>query len=615
MRCHVSRIAVTASQDAGETSRLELRRKSDRGEPTLMPESASEAGLRPGRAEVAVGSAIPDRNPLSMAESDSLPSGPRSIVIVDDDVEDIELLEHYLRQVEGAETEVVSATSTDAARGLLAQRPLATVFLDYRLGSDSGEVLLKELGALGHRGPVIVATGYGNEYVVAELLRAGADDYIAKRDLSPELLRRALRTAESQWIGRRTKQRNAELVAELEDAKRALEAKNQRLAELYRTAQQFVDHVSHEFRTPLTVVKEFAGIIRDGLAGPVSPEQREYIDIILDRTDDLATMIDDMLDISKLETGLLGVCRRECRVADIVERVRPALERKAASTKVHLAIADATDLPPVYCDSEKASRVLINLTINALKFCSEGGNVRVAFKVDSEAHCVQVMVTDDGAGIAPRDVEVIFERFRQLDGHVRSSTKGFGLGLNIVRELVKLNYGEVSVRSELNRGSEFAFTLPIAEPVHVLAAYLRRYQAYPLLLVSATAANGNADELAQLDLFLRRHVRESDLVLRGGNAAWNILAACPESDESSFVGRIQHALEELNRNRPTGRLPELRLEVRGAWPLASRRQDLPSQVKRELRWQACGSPAEHWLEPWTQDGAEDRIPIAQECAS
>ncbi len=167
------------------------------------------------------------------------------------------------------------------------------------------------------------------------------------------------------------------LVRQLAESQTNLRNRNRRLEKLCRTAYKFVDNVSHEFRTPLAVIKEYTALIRDGIVGDVSEEQRQLLTVVEDRADDLNMIVDDMLDVSKLEAGLLGVHREECSAAEIVSRVRPALERRAATKSVRLEWDVAADLPSTYCDSDKARRALINLTINALKFCGDPGRVRM----------------------------------------------------------------------------------------------------------------------------------------------------------------------------------------------------------------------------------------------
>ena len=185
-------------------------------------------------------------------------------------------------------------------------------------------------------------------------------------------------------------------------------------------------------------------------------------------------MVDDMLDVSALEAGLLVVYRKDCQVADIMAHVRPALERKSAVKGVRLEFDVDPLLPVVFCDPEKAGRVLINLATNAIKFSGRPGIVRLSCRPERDGAGVSLSVSDNGNGISPENQEAIFRRFKQLSESIRSSTKGFGLGLNIAKELVELNLGQISVESQVGRGSTFSFTLPPANPADVLQRYLTR---------------------------------------------------------------------------------------------------------------------------------------------
>lgn len=489
-----------------------------------------------------------------------------TVIVIDDDAGDVEIIRRNLDRIPAFHYQLVHCTTAARGRAALAGNASNVVFLDYRLGADDGARALRELRAADFLGPIIVVTGQGDEYTVADLMRAGADDYLAKADITPDLLQRAIRNAANQHARRCTEARNRQLLAELRLAKRSLESKNARLTELYNTAHQFVDNVSHEFRTPLTVIKEFSAIVRDGLAGEISAQGCEYLEIVLNRTDDLSTMVDDMLDISKLEAGVLGIWRRPCTLAEIVQHVRTTLERKAAAAKVRLSTCAADGLPPVYCDPEKIGRVIINLTVNALKACQEGGSVQLAAERAADAPAIRVSVMDDGPGIARDNLQAIFERFKQIEGQARSSTKGFGLGLSIARELVHLNFGDIAVESEPGRGSTFSFTVPIAEPANVLALYLSRLRAECVSLIMARAAAA-VDAAARLDVeeFLQRQLRSHDLLFRVPDGGWLIVASVAPPELGHMVARLERCRAECNRNRPAQALPPIGLQVCGTW--------------------------------------------------
>ena len=271
--------------------------------------------------------------------------------------------------------ETVSTLAQAIAR--ICDHSFDVVFLDLELpDSLPAETLSRFRAACGEELPVIVLAGPVDDNSAFEALEGGALDYIDKVDLTPALLSRSIRFA---LLRQNLSQR-------LQATNELLEEKNLRLSQLCDTAQQFVENVSHEFRTPLTVIREFTSIIRDGLDGPVTAKQEEHLNKVLHRTDDLALMVDDMLDISKLEAGLLSVWRRKCHANELIENVVGLLKGRAASKKVKLSVTLPHALPDVFCDDEKARRVIMNLAVNAIKFAPEGGSVDVWARPTDDQH-------------------------------------------------------------------------------------------------------------------------------------------------------------------------------------------------------------------------------------
>ena len=197
----------------------------------------------------------------------------------------------------------------------------------------------------------------------------------------------------------------------MQDARSQLERKNRRLSRLYHMAQDFVDHASHEFRTPLSIIKEYAAVVRDGTLGKVNPEQWRLLNVIDDRSDDLNTMVDDLLDVSKLKSGLLTAWRKPCTVNEVVQHILPALELKATTRKVVFEADIAEDLPTIYCDAEKASRVIVNLVAHAIRSATEQGQVRLWARRAVATCEVVVGVTDNGTAIPAEDLERILRGF------------------------------------------------------------------------------------------------------------------------------------------------------------------------------------------------------------
>lgn len=340
-----------------------------------------------------------------------------------------------------------------------------------------------------------------------------------------------------------------------------LATQNRRLEEMTARAHRFVDDVSHEFRTPLAVIREYSAIIAEGLGGPVSQSQSDWLRAIDVATSDLNGMVEDFLDSSKLRVGRLRVDRRPSSVASIVGGVRRMLERKAASRGIVLVEDLDPDLPQVHVDEEKARRVVANLVSNAIKFSSQGGRVVLSARGLADGD-VRVSVRDEGPGLAPDALALLFDRFRQLPNALAPSVKGFGLGLNIARQLVWLNLGRIEVKSRLGEGAEFAFTMPSDDMDIVVRRSFERLAErdepparVALLLVRPSREQGDLELLRRL---LVGATWPSDVVLPTADGRAMALFG-PTDDPAIWLERIDAAL------RAVAEPPAGVVELVGAW--------------------------------------------------
>lgn len=445
------------------------------------------------------------------------------------------------------------------------------VLLDHNPPNFDGLEFLAELRSTDDPTscPVIMLTGQGDESVAAQIMERGAEDCLVKCELEQESLHRAIHNAVEKTSLRR----------KLHEAREELKVKNRRLYELHKTAHQWADNVSAEFQSPLTVIKQFASIVAEGLAGEINDEQKEYLNIVNERVNDMSCMVEDMLDLGKLEAGTLEVFREECWVDDIVEGVRTTLERKDAIGNVQLDIDVDGDLPPVYCDAKIIGRVIVNLAANALNISGDGHRVTIWTRYDAEHAQIAVGVTDNGPGIAPDDLKVIAERFKQLDGPARLGIKGFGLGLNIAKQLVQLNFGTINVESQLGRGSTFSIAIPTSEPRGFLQRYLPCVHAMRSGLTHVTILRGQVDHnveptlLDDVSTFLQKHVRRTDLVIRSQPHEWLLIAPANQTNLDSMIGRIAQAWDQANRYRLSDSLPPIILETVGSWLIDDQREE------------------------------------------
>jgi hypothetical protein len=349
-----------------------------------------------------------------------------------------------------------------------------------------------------------------------------------------------------------------------------------------------VDYVAHEFRTPLTVIKEYATIIRDGLVGQVNAQQRRYLDVVSDRADDLAIMVDDLSDATKLEAGRLSLWRRRSSVAELLGPVRPILERKAAITKVHLEISLADELPDVYCDPEKIGRVIVHLVTGALRCCDEGGRVTLRVRSNAALSEVVVAVSHDGTPVECEAPEPVFGRLHPIGGSAGQSVQRVGLGLWIARELVHRNLGQIAASDSPNGGHAISFSLPEWDPAGLLERYLGSCRqcgdgsASVALAVAELAPPVEPGFCGLVDEFLQHFFRGDELAVQVLAHRWLLVARCHEGQVAEMAGRLRRQWAEASRDGPLGQLPEIAVRPKGVWRLESQADELIRQYRAEL---------------------------------
>jgi signal transduction histidine kinase len=244
-------------------------------------------------------------------------------------------------------------------------------------------------------------------------------------------------------------------------------ARTQELETANRHKSEFLANVSHELRTPLTAIKGFVDNMLDGLTGELNSRQLRYLTRLQANTDRLARLINDLLDLSRIEAGRLELRPTTVQLASLVHDVVASLRPVAAARGLQLEAP--TTAASVWADADKVTQVLMNLLGNALKFTPADGQVTVTVTHD-EVAWVQIAVADTGPGIAAEDAAHIFDQFYQTAHTDLATRHGTGLGLTIAKTLVEMHGGRLWVESTVGHGSTFRFTLPVAPPVTPAAA-------------------------------------------------------------------------------------------------------------------------------------------------
>ncbi|EMK00992.1 MULTISPECIES: PAS domain S-box protein [unclassified Leptospira] len=239
----------------------------------------------------------------------------------------------------------------------------------------------------------------------------------------------------------------------------ALEEQNERMKETARLKSEFLANMSHELRTPLNGIIGFSELLSDERPGPLNEKQKEYLTDILNSANHLLKLINDVLDLAKVESGkmelFLETFSLSTAIKEVSSIIRPLLRKK----KINFSIKVEDPIDFVTLDPQKIKQILYNLLSNAVKFSHEGGNIRVGMEAEGEEF-IRMRFEDDGIGIGENDLTRIFEEFQQIDSGANRQFQGTGLGLALTKRIVELMHGTIHVESELGKGSVFTIILP-----------------------------------------------------------------------------------------------------------------------------------------------------------
>jgi signal transduction histidine kinase len=255
------------------------------------------------------------------------------------------------------------------------------------------------------------------------------------------------------------------LRAELEETNRgvvALYAELESQADQLRNATElksrFLAYMSHEFRTPINSIRSIARLLHEHTDGPLTPEQEKQVAFIQTSAAEFADMVDDLLDLAKIEAGRVDISPAWFEMVDLFQALRGMFKPVLVNPEVNLVFEEPQGVPSLYTDDHKLSQILRNYISNALKF-TQRGEVRVSVRRDADGS-VTFAVSDTGIGIAPEFHSAVFEDYLQVNSPVQKRLRGTGLGLALSKQLAELLGGRVGLVSALGEGSVFSVTLP-----------------------------------------------------------------------------------------------------------------------------------------------------------
>lgn len=241
-----------------------------------------------------------------------------------------------------------------------------------------------------------------------------------------------------------------------------LKEMNRELARANEVKNKFLSIMSHELRTPLTVINGYLSLILDKNYGEPSPELKDILKVIKEQARNQLGLIEDLLDLTRIESGEFRLFRQPCDTEDLLRKVVDGFRPKFQEKDIEITLDVEKDLPLAYWDNQKMLQVFLNLVDNALKFTPSGGWITLGAKAKSEF--IEIKVSDNGIGIPKEWSEQVFERFYQVDSSSTRKFGGSGLGLSIVREIIVSHKGKIFVESEEGKGTTFLVLMPVGEP-------------------------------------------------------------------------------------------------------------------------------------------------------
>jgi two-component system sensor histidine kinase GlrK len=260
---------------------------------------------------------------------------------------------------------------------------------------------------------------------------------------------------------------NVRAPKEVQALAQAFNSMAQQLAELEQMKADFLAHISHDLRTPLTGIHEGTALLLEQIPGPLNRAQQEILDVVRTHSQLLAHSLLSILDLTKMEAGMMEYCLVPSDLRVLLERSVYTVQLLAQTKRLHVHCSTPDELPLVRCDAVRLQQVFNNLLSNAVKFTEEEGTIMVSAAVQSspipEDTRVEIRVADTGVGLPTEESERIFERFYQSEFHKERGQRGTGLGLAIARHVVEAHGGKIWVESQVGVGSTFVVTLPIYE--------------------------------------------------------------------------------------------------------------------------------------------------------
>lgn len=376
-----------------------------------------------------------------------------NILIIEDDIVDFKTIELLISKVCLEDVTIYHLVDGEGVLNTLNEKKIDLVILDYSLPGDCGLDVVKTIrqNESYHFIPIIFLTGLGDEMVAAESIKLGAQDYLSKDLLNESNLKKSIENALNV----------IKLKTKIDEQSKDLIKKNHQLEKEIEYRSEFFANMSHEIRTPLTSISGLVEILSEVVK---EKEAKRFLKILGSSCEHLNCLINEILDLTKLEQDQLKLENIEFDIREIIEEVVGLLSVKSEEKGLGLFFHVEESVSEHYVgDPLRLKQILINLVGNAIKFTIEGDvNIMLEVeKLNKDDDILKFSINDTGVGIEPNKIQNIFDKFNQGDQSTSRKFGGTGLGLSISKKIIENMKGEISVKSTINKGSTFSFSVPL----------------------------------------------------------------------------------------------------------------------------------------------------------
>ncbi|MFA7255611.1 MAG: ATP-binding protein [Candidatus Omnitrophota bacterium] len=356
------------------------------------------------------------------------------VLLVEDNPDDAFMVQEMVKAGGGGRYEVSVEGTLSGAKQRLEKEAFDLMLLDFNLPDSRGLATMKSLQESAAYLTIVVITGMDDEAVALKALEIGAEDFLVKSQFDAPLLMRSIKYA----VERKRS----------EDLQRASKAKD-----------EFLANMSHELRTPLNSIIGFSGVLSKETFGPLNERQKKYTQNILTSGRYLLALINDVLDLARVESGMMVLEKSFFSVKSCLEEALSLIGGLDVSEQIQVVTEFAGDLGEIQADPLKIKQVLYNLLSNAVKFTPAGGKIGIRARRNDAG--VEIAVWDTGIGIAPENLGKVFDAFTRVENAYTKGTEGTGLGTTISKKIIELHGGKIWIESEgAGKGTTVKFTLP-----------------------------------------------------------------------------------------------------------------------------------------------------------